>query len=35
MLLSAPEKEILRKSLNQAGADDIVEDFDALKALIC
>ena len=34
MLLSAPEKEILRKSLNQAGADDIVENFDDLVNLL-
>ena len=34
MLLSATEKEILRKSLDQAGADDIVENFDELKNLL-
>jgi phosphoglycolate phosphatase-like HAD superfamily hydrolase len=34
MLLSAPEKEILKKNLAQAGADYIVEDFNALTELL-
>jgi phosphoglycolate phosphatase-like HAD superfamily hydrolase len=34
MLLSAPQKEILKKSLDQAGADYIVEDFSALKKVL-
>jgi phosphoglycolate phosphatase-like HAD superfamily hydrolase len=31
ILISAADKEGLRKNLSQAGADDIVEDFNALK----
>ena len=34
MLLSAPEKGILKKSLARAGADYIVEDFKALAELL-
>ncbi len=34
MLLSAPEKEILKKNLARAGADHIVEDFTALIDLL-
>jgi len=34
ILLSAPEKEILKNNLTQAGADYIVEDFKALKKLL-
>ena len=34
MLLSAPQKEILKKNLTRAGADHIVEDFNALKKLL-
>jgi phosphoglycolate phosphatase-like HAD superfamily hydrolase len=34
MLLSAPEKEILKKTLARAGADHIVEDFTALIDLL-
>lgn len=34
MLLSAPEKEVLRKNLASAGADYIVEDFNDLKKLL-
>ena len=34
MLLSAPEKEILRNNLSRAGADYIVENFNDLKKLL-
>ena len=34
MLLSAPDKDILKKSLSRAGADYIVEDFKALIELL-
>ena len=34
ILISAADKEILRKHLTQAGADHIVEDFNALKKLL-
>jgi phosphoglycolate phosphatase-like HAD superfamily hydrolase len=34
MLLSAPEKDVLKKSLSQAGADHIVEDFNALTEIL-
>ena len=34
MLLSAPEKEILRDNLTRAGADYIVEDFNVLNKLL-
>ena len=34
MLLSAPEKNVLKKSLERAGADYIVEDFNALAKLL-
>jgi phosphoglycolate phosphatase-like HAD superfamily hydrolase len=33
ILLSAPEKDVLKENLTRAGADYIVEDFDALKKL--
>ena len=34
ILLSAPQKQTLKKNLTQAGADYIVEDFNALKELL-
>jgi phosphoglycolate phosphatase-like HAD superfamily hydrolase len=33
LLISAPNKENLKKQLNRAGADYIVEDFEALKRM--
>jgi phosphoglycolate phosphatase-like HAD superfamily hydrolase len=33
LLVSAPDRENLKKELNRAGADDIVEDFEALKKI--
>jgi phosphoglycolate phosphatase-like HAD superfamily hydrolase len=32
-LASAPNRENLKRELSQAGADDIVEDFEALKKI--
>jgi FMN phosphatase YigB (HAD superfamily) len=33
LLVSAPDRENLKRELSRAGADDIVEDFDSLKKI--
>jgi hypothetical protein len=34
MILSAPDKESLKKELKRAGADTIIENFKQLKGLV-
>ena len=34
MLLSAPDKKSLSKDLNQAGADYVIDNFEALKEIV-